>query len=1610
MPNFRFGQQVQGNVYSLADSTVGNTAGRRRTPATAAVGSSPYGGGNSGGGGYQINRFNPAYDRLEEGSVIEDWIPRDLPGINKMLRILYTRDAICGPAVDIMANLPWSEFDLQGIEDKEIMRFYEEASQVFGDKAQEMPAITTEYLVLGRFCASLIYDESKGYWTDFVPHDSDFLNITPIPIRDFDPKIDLMLSPGMRQFVNSTDYRDQVALQQLPQHLIEKMRSGQPIPLDPLNTLYIRRKCSPYDFVGTSLFCVTGDSLVSTAKGLIRIDALCDHLDAPGEIEKVMTVATLAGRTAKTSHWVFSGVGDVVDVTTERGYTISGTLDHPVLCLEPSTLDMIWKNLRDVQINDLIAIALSDRLWPQESPMLDAVIAALPKHGRAVPVTLPRTMTTDLARVLGYLVSEGHVGRRIEFGNTNQEVVEDFRDAFTRAFPDAVLTDRTGNIGIRLLTCYNVHVLDFVRALIGSTVTLEKEIPDVILRSTKEHVSAFISALYEGDGSAAPNAVMYYSASENLLRQVQTVLLKYGIVSRRSAVEMKSGSHGRSGNLAVQGVFKDVFSREIGFRSATKNRFSANLAAHTVVTDVSTVEFVRALLDERTLDKNGRYRTDDSGIVQNDLRSDIDHRHVNVTPRNTDSFEKLMGVSAAGAAKVSRLDAIGYLWERVSTLTRRSDQPVYDLCVPETEAFVANGVVVHNTRIIPFWAVEKALMNATVTAARRRAGNILHVKAGIDDRWEPSQREMEDIAGLFIQSDEDPVGAVVVTRTGVEASEVREGGQLWKWSDEWETFSQGKMRGIGISEALLSGDACLAGDTLISTELGLLEIGQMRRRGDGPWQALGLNVASRYEPAVAAQWHYNGVKPVLLVRSSLGHEIRCTYNHPLLVLDGMETVWRRADQLKPGDLLCAAANQIRRTSALSLFFDTPSTSGRGGKRKVITTPTVMTPELGRLLGLILAEGCILKGGVGRSQVRLANTDRKVIDSYKSAVKEIFGIDSSDRVVFDPEKPGKVRKIQSHLRSWEAITCSKSLVDFLVYLGMVPSSGRSGACSKVVPWSILQADEISQRSFLAGFIEGDGSTAGDRITLLSGSPKMLAQLQAILGTHGIVGKQYDTRIELRGADSAVLWDAIAPFMLSKTFESKDAYKARNSVGFSAGPWRDLLAKRCVKTTNAGSVYVTDSGNTVTLSGVVKSLASDDKFLTDKYKNGCYTDLLASLKLISSSAAEQLESLLNCNYVFTPVASIEQAGEEPVFDLSMAPGAEPAFVANGIVSHNTYNNMEQARSVFTEQIRTLRTYLTQQVYYRRFKVLARAHGFRKRSQAELDHRVRIEKTLSSGGSQLLRDDQRGVQNLPQREALNIPDSDLIVPTLQWRKSLLPEGDKEYLELLTMLKEQGIPVPLRVWAARGGYDLDEALEMLDDDKKLRAKVRKWEESTGDGDEADGAAPTSAESPKSGFWDPGQRFLQLKKSEAKKVMQTLVNILNQPGKHEALADAGWVAKHVNGLLKNERKTELMSYVLMRMGIVPKMHLSAQTVSDIGDHFATASFLSMKKRMVELQTLAKLTATSTPTGDQIQAAGQRGLHVISPQHADILGEVKRASDSPELAPTAPTLLSGSVR
>ncbi len=242
---------------SNASTATGNFRSSSRHQTTANFGGGGGGGGQGGyrGNGANIDTYNPVYDRLDEGSIIEDWIPRDAAGLNQMFSLMYHRDPIAGSVVDIISDLIWDEFDLTGIDDPEIKKIYLDSMTNMNILAA-LPALTKEFLVLGRSITSMIFDSKRGVFTDLISHDQSFVRITPIPILGYDPKLDLIPSPGLKKFLDSTDPRDLDAKQAIPASYVNAMSKGatEGVPLDPISTLFMPRRVFNYDYIGTSLY------------------------------------------------------------------------------------------------------------------------------------------------------------------------------------------------------------------------------------------------------------------------------------------------------------------------------------------------------------------------------------------------------------------------------------------------------------------------------------------------------------------------------------------------------------------------------------------------------------------------------------------------------------------------------------------------------------------------------------------------------------------------------------------------------------------------------------------------------------------------------------------------------------------------------------------------------------------------------------------------------------------------------------------------------------------------------------------------------------------------------------------------------------------------------------------------------------------------------------------------------------------------------------------------------------------------------------------------------------------------------------------------------------
>lgn len=132
--------------------------------------------------------------------------------------------------------------------------------------------------------------------------------------------------------------------------------------------------------------------------------------------------------------------------------------------------------------------------------------------------------------------------------------------------------------------------------------------------------------------------------------------------------------------------------------------------------------------------------------------------------------------------------------------------PLTTLYVPRTTTTTQQVGISYLRRIVPIYLLERVLYRGTVTEATRRQRATLHITAG-DMDWTPSEEDLNTLVALFQSSESDPISSVVATRSGISTTDVRPGGDFWKYTDVVDQLGAIKMRALGINEGFLSGDS-----------------------------------------------------------------------------------------------------------------------------------------------------------------------------------------------------------------------------------------------------------------------------------------------------------------------------------------------------------------------------------------------------------------------------------------------------------------------------------------------------------------------------------------------------------------------------------------------------------------------------------------------------------------------------------------------------------------------------------------------------------------------------------------------------------------------------------
>ncbi len=230
-----------------------------------------------------------------------------------------------------------------------------------------------------------------------------------------------------------------------------------------------------------------------------------------------------------------------------------------------------------------------------------------------------------------------------------------------------------------------------------------KRMPEWVYNLSNNQIICILRGLFSGDGYLAKSEAAISLASENLIKDVQTLLLRFGIISRINRMDEKDYTY--SCRISALSSLRAFYN--IGFLQ--KDR----------------MEVLKVIC--------GKKSTHDSTDVV-PLSSEIKHEMHKysesfnysdyITRDNNIGRVKLLSISSVLpnselASKLSILAQSDIFWDQIREMKRIDFEGfVYDFSVPECENFICENILAHNTLELPVEELHKLGYNVARLKSR----------------------------------------------------------------------------------------------------------------------------------------------------------------------------------------------------------------------------------------------------------------------------------------------------------------------------------------------------------------------------------------------------------------------------------------------------------------------------------------------------------------------------------------------------------------------------------------------------------------------------------------------------------------------------------------------------------------------------------------------------------------------------------------------------------------------------------------------------------------------------------------------------------------------------
>lgn len=686
------------------------------------------------------------------------------------------------------------------------------------------------------------------------------------------------------------------------------------------------------------------------------------------------------------------------------------------------------------------------------------------------------TLSAEEARFWGYMLSieSGY----LDLCNIDKDVFDDFIQCANKSFP-------TLDIDITIKIC-NKTLQSFIDNVVVSRglnkKAKDKTIPDFILDSGKSNIKNFLKALFSGDGGVNKKhfaMVDYSSTSEVLIRQVQALLLGFGIPSSSKTEReyvTKSGRIGVCYRLKVYGLNVNKFHNEIGFVGNRAN----GMQAHYQYSSQEKLPIIKALNESKY---RKHYKLHEIGNAKNCLTKEkikkLDLYNIIKKHEPDSHILKTLDFVLQDFTRLAKV-------KKVELISEESD--VYDMTIPSTSLFWANGFITHNCPRAET-PVKKAIKNIFQVNRKGRILVQLDFKAN-EMRWVCIASGDKAMAKKF--------------NDGKEALD------KYKITLDKEDFKLASLLGdihkqnassafkTPISEVTKdqrqAAKGCLRKGTLVNTKRGLVKVEDVKI-GDYVWTGGSWTIVEDLHRPIQHVYRIT-LERGITIDVSEDHEILTTdinsYNEKFTYVTGIDT---NNDLLK----ISRKSPDYENVVDLSEYNESANNASIILSKKNDTYPAYypkkMDEKLAWLIGAMIAEGGSLQNSTKNAMSFSQSKSESYLEEFRIKYKELFGVEASETI--------SIRKNKKH-KNITIIKLSAFVGKFLKYCGYI-----GGSENKEVPWSILQSNKKCQLAFIRGYMDGDGSApkSGSRsVKASSKSEQLIKQVRIMLLNLGIISSQ------------------------------------------------------------------------------------------------------------------------------------------------------------------------------------------------------------------------------------------------------------------------------------------------------------------------------------------------------------------------------------------------------------------------------------------------------------------------------------------------------------------------